>query len=273
MRKFNELQVYVRDGKQYGSYEMGFDTGYRMLAVAVQAGCPVGCYFCPAGSKMMGNLSAKQILEQIEDAFAARPVTPGFRVEIFPRAGEPLLNLAAYIEAMDAALTRHPEVFVSLTTINPIISASKRSELMQFIGKWAGRVSLNLSLFDDQASWAKVQIADLSEATAMLGDCRSLGATPAVSVIFYGRESLDWVLANVPKFCRVYVIPFRDHEGDGSSRLPIAQLEEYSDILMARGYQVFRCYSSDDPDFEKAAFHHEYMGLEDFQGLNRELFR
>lgn len=69
------------------------------LCVSTQVGCPVGCPFCASGiAGLSRNLRAHEILEQYVLGRAVGPLGRSVVMGI----GEPLLNLAALTEALDA---------------------------------------------------------------------------------------------------------------------------------------------------------------------------
>jgi 23S rRNA (adenine2503-C2)-methyltransferase len=69
------------------------------LCVSTQVGCPVGCPFCASGlAGLSRNLAAHEILEQFVLGRAVGPLGRAVVMGI----GEPLLNLPALTEALDA---------------------------------------------------------------------------------------------------------------------------------------------------------------------------
>lgn len=76
----------------------------RVVVVSTQLGCAVGCPMCDAGTSFHGNLTAKEILSQIEwvlTDWAGNGVHDCAKLKVqFARMGEPALN-PAVLEVLD----------------------------------------------------------------------------------------------------------------------------------------------------------------------------
>jgi 23S rRNA (adenine2503-C2)-methyltransferase len=88
--------------------------------ISTQAGCNIGCRFCLTGqTRSSGNLSADEIWGQIADVQQFR--RPGYRMGVtFQGMGEPLLNLAATLAAVDRARADSFADYFMMSTIGPI---------------------------------------------------------------------------------------------------------------------------------------------------------
>ena len=95
-----------------------------VLIVSTMFGCPVGCLMCDAGGEYQGNLSAGEILSQIDWLVQRR--FPDRRVEVdkfkiqFARMGEPTLNMAV-LEVLQELPLRYyaPGLMPSISTVAP----------------------------------------------------------------------------------------------------------------------------------------------------------
>lgn len=75
------------------------EKGYTTLCVSSQCGCPVNCQFCLTGvAGFRKNLSADAIVRQV---IAARAMGEPVTHLVFMGMGEPLLNLAAVLTAIE----------------------------------------------------------------------------------------------------------------------------------------------------------------------------
>ncbi|MCU0607308.1 MAG: radical SAM protein [Candidatus Edwardsbacteria bacterium] len=92
-----------------------------VVVVSTQLGCPVGCLMCDAGSRYQGNLSAAEIMAQVEQVVAANGRDPNdslkFKVQ-FARMGEPALN-GEVLRALWALKERWPQVIPCVATVAP----------------------------------------------------------------------------------------------------------------------------------------------------------
>jgi 23S rRNA (adenine2503-C2)-methyltransferase len=95
-----------------------------VLIVSTMIGCPVGCMMCDAGGHFMGNLTADEILAQIdflvERRFGGRRVDAGkFKIQ-FARMGEPALNRAVLDVLKELPLRYEaPGLMPSVSTVAP----------------------------------------------------------------------------------------------------------------------------------------------------------
>lgn len=93
-----------------------------VIVVSSQYGCPVGCLMCDAGGGFRGNLTAGEIIGQIEYAFKMNPEQDPkkcrkLKVQ-FARMGEPALN-DAVIEAIHWLADTLPAAMPCIATMAP----------------------------------------------------------------------------------------------------------------------------------------------------------
>lgn len=102
---------------KYGTYEKR-----TVICCSTQSGCPIGCRFCGAGDNFVRNLSAEEIVAQVEHLFADRGIDPA-AVErgqiMFMSMGEPLLNLKQLGPAIKELYTRYPKFALLISTSAP----------------------------------------------------------------------------------------------------------------------------------------------------------
>jgi 23S rRNA (adenine2503-C2)-methyltransferase len=94
-----------------------------IVNLSTQAGCPVGCPYCDAGTRFHGNLSCQELLAQVRWALARHPGEAAVCAKLkvhFARMGEPALN-DAVPEAMRALpeLTGAPGLWCCVATTAP----------------------------------------------------------------------------------------------------------------------------------------------------------
>ena len=99
------------------------------VILSSQFGCPVRCTLCDAGSEYRGDLSAEEILGQVDWAMERHRLDGGWacpKIKVhFARMGEPSLN-PAVLDALRALPGRYPGVrfLPVVATIAPVASAS-----------------------------------------------------------------------------------------------------------------------------------------------------
>lgn len=110
-----------------------------VICCSTMSGCPVGCKFCGTGNKFIRNLTAGEIIDQIELVLGDKSIRDiserGKRFQImFMSMGEPLLNWDAVEESIERLHEKYPNAELLLSTIAPnepevwqrVIDISKR---------------------------------------------------------------------------------------------------------------------------------------------------
>lgn len=103
----------------YADY--GDRTQLWRIEVSTMAGCPVRCRFCATGSLRTRNLTAEEIVAQVEFVLAQHPtIDPTRSAEFliaYERMGEPFLNVEAVRGAIDLVERRYPGTMHYVSTI------------------------------------------------------------------------------------------------------------------------------------------------------------
>ncbi len=112
---------------KYGTYEER-----TVICCSTQSGCPVGCRFCGAGDAFVRNLTADEIVAQVEHLFADNNIDP-FTVKrgqiMFMSMGEPLLNLKQLDPAIRTLSERYPNFALLVSTSAPRVDYSALIQL------------------------------------------------------------------------------------------------------------------------------------------------
>jgi len=93
-----------------------------VICCSTQSGCPVGCRFCGAGDFFVRNLTADEIVAQVDHAMAETGVAAAGmdRLQImFMSMGEPMLNLKALIPALRHLHHKYPNARLLISTSGP----------------------------------------------------------------------------------------------------------------------------------------------------------
>jgi len=93
-----------------------------VICCSTQSGCPVGCRFCGAGDYFVRNLTADEIVAQVDHAMAETGVAAAGmeRLQImFMSMGEPMLNLKALIPALRQLHHKYPNARLLISTSGP----------------------------------------------------------------------------------------------------------------------------------------------------------
>lgn len=93
-----------------------------VICCSTQSGCPIGCRFCGAGDNFVRNLTAGEILAQIDYLFQDRGIKPD-QVQkcqiMFMSMGEPLLNARELATAIEILYQLYPRFALLISTSAP----------------------------------------------------------------------------------------------------------------------------------------------------------
>ncbi len=170
----------------------GLDTRFPredkwIINISTQFGCPVGCAFCDAGGEYHGNLTADEMLAQVEFIMGRHPelVSTCGKLKVhFARMGEPALN-PAVPDAIAAlpAMGGNPNLWCCVATIAPAGQEDWFERLLQaknehFRGRFQLQFSINST--DEESrkrlmpyrAWSMEQVAAYGERFFDAGDRR-----------------------------------------------------------------------------------------------------
>lgn len=122
-----------------------------MIGVSVMSGCPVGCKFCATGQmKGWRNLSSAEIFSQVMFVINQSGCNPNDSKEFkinYTRMGEPFLNMANVIDAINAISHIYPNTHHYVSTIG-----IKGSDFSWIKGDITLQISLH-SLDEEHRNW------------------------------------------------------------------------------------------------------------------------
>ena len=101
-----------------------------VICCSVQCGCPVGCTFCGTGEQFVRNLTADEIVSQVEYILADKGMSDindkvkRFQI-MFMSMGEPMLNWDNVSRAIDILHAKYPIAELLISTIG--INAGRRT--------------------------------------------------------------------------------------------------------------------------------------------------
>ena len=104
-----------------------------VICCSTQSGCPVGCRFCGTGDYFVRNLTADEIVEQVDHSIAQTGITAAEiqKLQImFMSMGEPLLNLKALIPAMHTLYRNYPHARLLISTSAPTVTDEMWNKLV-----------------------------------------------------------------------------------------------------------------------------------------------
>lgn len=119
-----------------------------VICCSTQSGCPVGCKFCGTGNKFVRNLTAEEIVSQINMILNDKNIYDvderGERFQImFMSMGEPMLNFDAVKMAIEILHHAYPNAELLISTIAP---ASKNWGRLISLSKRIDKIGLQFSI-------------------------------------------------------------------------------------------------------------------------------
>lgn len=107
-----------------------------VICCSTQSGCPVGCRFCGAGDNFVRNLTADEIVSQIQYLFEDRDINPADvqRGQImFMSMGEPMLNYRNLEKAIITLSVLYPNFALLISTSAPDVDYVRLQNLSEMI--------------------------------------------------------------------------------------------------------------------------------------------
>jgi 23S rRNA (adenine2503-C2)-methyltransferase len=107
-----------------------------VICCSVMSGCPIGCRFCGSGDYFVRNLTAEEIVAQVEHCLGeidCRPEEIGKFQIMFMSMGEPMLNLKALSEAIQKLHSAYPNAALLISTSGPKVNYDPLYTLAQAI--------------------------------------------------------------------------------------------------------------------------------------------
>ena len=95
-----------------------------VICCSTQSGCPVGCRFCGTGDYFVRNLTAEEIVSQVDHCIEQTGIDSDFIMKLqimFMSMGEPLLNLKALIPAIEILNKKYEQSALLISTSGPDI--------------------------------------------------------------------------------------------------------------------------------------------------------
>lgn len=133
----------------YGSY---FDR--TVICCSVQSGCPVGCTFCGTGKKFIRNLTADEIVDQVQTVISHENISTiackKFQI-MFMSMGEPMLNWTNLKLAIEILNNNFPNADLLISTVG-INKEHILSDIIEYSKKYK-KIGLQFSIhraFEDE---------------------------------------------------------------------------------------------------------------------------
>jgi 23S rRNA (adenine2503-C2)-methyltransferase len=233
---------------KYPTYE-----ARTVICCSTQSGCPVGCRFCGAGDAFVRNLSADEIVGQVEHLFADRNIIPSLvnRGQVmFMSMGEPLLNLKQLVPAIRTLYERYPNFALLISTSAPRVDYQQVREISVEVPTVGLQFSVHESTDTARNALipfkAKLSLAEIAaEGTAWW---RATHRQPffnyCAHAINTAQEDADRLLALFDPSvwqATVSVICERDESIAAANERQRALATGFMDKLLQRGFSV-RCF-------------------------------
>lgn len=93
-----------------------------VICCSTMSGCPMGCRFCGAGDYFVRNLTAEEIVSQVDECIKLSATDPSDmkRLQImFMSMGEPLLNMKQLTPALEILEKKYPKAALLISTSAP----------------------------------------------------------------------------------------------------------------------------------------------------------
>lgn len=121
-----------------------------VICCSIQSGCPMGCRFCGTGDYFVRNLTAEEIVSQVQYALNATGVHSDDmkRLQVmFMSMGEPLLNLKNLMSAIETLHSYAPTAELLVSTAGPDVGFYNFQKFVE-LSKKIDKVGLQFSIHE-----------------------------------------------------------------------------------------------------------------------------
>lgn len=244
---------------KYNSYQER-----TVICCSTQCGCPVGCVFCGTGKFFVRNLTADEIIEQVETALSTIDCDPWtikkFQI-MFMSMGEPFLNYNNLETAILQLSEKYPNAQLLVSTSAPLIGKTydyfnRFVLLSQKIEKVGIQFSVHASNNFERTKIIPTSTSSL-EGIGYLGKkwAKETGRRPFFNYCVHEKNNtysdVDRLAENFnPDVweCTLSVICEKDNTVKNSIEQKIQLINDFSDRMKAAGFsiRVFNPAGQDD---------------------------
>lgn len=225
-----------------------------VVCCSVQSGCPVGCTFCGTGDAFVRNLTVEEIVAQPVAALALAEAREGTRPQdverlqiMFMSMGEPMLNMARLIGAIEELHGLYPGAALLVSTSAPDVDYEPFFELSRRIERVGLQFSVHEStdaardlLIPFGRKLGLARIAETGEAWA-----RAARRRPFFNYCVHAGNASDRDVANLVELfdpalweATVSVICERNETLAAAHDRQLNVVEDFMSRLLAAGYST-----------------------------------
>ncbi|MBI3268093.1 MAG: 23S rRNA (adenine(2503)-C(2))-methyltransferase RlmN [Planctomycetes bacterium] len=217
----------------------------RTVCVSTQVGCPIGCTFCASGlGGLLRNLSPGEIVEQVLHVQDALPAGEKLTNVVVMGMGEPFLNYAALVRALEV-LEAEWGLGIGSNRIT-VSTAGVLDKVARFAREpVATNLALSLHAPNDEVRarllprFKKVTIAEIVAAAAAYRGATGKDVTfeyVLLAGVNAAPEHAEELAERVRKIgCKVNLIPWNGVEGIDHQTPSEAEVRRFEAILEERG--------------------------------------
>jgi 23S rRNA (adenine2503-C2)-methyltransferase len=234
-----------------------------VICCSTQCGCPVGCVFCGTGKFFVRNLTAEEIIEQVEVVLSTIDCDPlsieKFQI-MFMSMGEPFLNYGNLEAAILHLSGRYPNAQLLVSTSAPSYFTDKHFNEFVELSRNISKVGIQFSIHESNDIARKKLIQSPTTSLrdiGVLGEkwAKETGRRPFFNYCVHERnntyddvkrlaETLDpdvWE-------CTLSVICEKDNTVKNAIEQKLYLINEFSERMKAAGYsiRVFNPAGQDD---------------------------
>jgi 23S rRNA (adenine2503-C2)-methyltransferase len=217
------------------------------LCVSTQVGCPLKCSFCATGALgLTRNLSTAEIVDQLCRMRETLPDGAAITNVVFMGMGEPLLNLAAVLEAI--RLLIDPKAFALAPRRVTVSTAGVVPRIAELVTSVPVNLAVSLHATTDAVRDVLVPLNRKFPLRELLGALRALPGLSRRHPVFFeytlmegvndspeDAERLVKLLADVPS--KINLIPMNAHP-DASYRAPAPEVADRFLGILSRARMV-----------------------------------
>jgi 23S rRNA (adenine2503-C2)-methyltransferase len=234
-----------------------------VICCSTQCGCPVGCVFCGTGKFFVRNLSADEIVNQIDSVLEHIDCQPSeikkFQL-MFMSMGDPFLNYNNTEKAIRLLNEKYPNAQLLVSTSAPIHQTHNYFNRFINLSKEISNVGIQFSVHEsnDEARAKLIPTSTMSlSGIGYYGECwaEATGRKPFFNYCVHEKNSsveninelLEWFIPDVWE-CTLSVICEKDNTMQNAINSKLDLIKSFSDKMLEAGYsiRVFNPAGQDD---------------------------
>lgn len=225
------------------------------ICVSTQVGCPVGCRFCKSGTFFKRNLTADEIVSQIDSALRLFPLGEKRLSIVFMGIGEPLLNLDNLVNVIGRLCVERKDRIskrrITVSTVGipaGIIALAERTKSIIDTDNATVNLAVSLHFTTDTVRKKYIPVAyPISDILFACAEFQSLGSKKQSIMFEYimlsgvndSAVDIERLVSLIKKYGLRAIVNLIPYNGGEFKSTPDEKIKEYKQMIIKSGIKCF----------------------------------